>query len=251
MLLALNLAKFQGPSLPMLRGPMPSQLQGPTRMNKQPRLIRPLAQSQYQYQGMKTLLQWPVSPTDGVLRTTMVNHKWLLVRNRVSPTKADNQLIWDKVVRVTALVVGVEIDFAWTLDIGLIRDEANVAAPRREPQVESELASLRDDVDAILATPTVELQAAPTVLFDDTVLDALFSGTAEEGPKPAHTKGALSSATVVEVPPVMRDVVSTTDGAVGVTERSTKGAMMVDVGTTEGDPSMVLAGSRKSDPPTC
>uniref|UniRef100_M1DIL4 Integrase core domain containing protein n=1 Tax=Solanum tuberosum TaxID=4113 RepID=M1DIL4_SOLTU len=116
---------------------------------------------------------------------------------------------------------------------------------------QSELASLWADVDAILATRTVEPQAAPTALADDTVLDALFSGTAEEGPEPTHTKGASSSTPVVEVPPVMRDVVRTIDGAVGMTESITEGAMIVDVGTTEGDPSMVPAGSGKSDPPAC
>uniref|UniRef100_M1DE74 Integrase core domain containing protein n=1 Tax=Solanum tuberosum TaxID=4113 RepID=M1DE74_SOLTU len=161
---------------------------------------------------------------------------------------------------------------------------------------EAELASLWADVDAILATPIVEPQAAPTALADNTVLDALFSGTAEEGPKPTHTKGkrhrfsrteeekvqkrqcrhekearkasildeelrqqrvresiarASSSVPVVEVPPIMRDVVSTTDDAVRVTESTTEGAMMDDVGTTEGDPSMVPAGSEKPDPPVC
>uniref|UniRef100_M1DH45 Integrase core domain containing protein n=1 Tax=Solanum tuberosum TaxID=4113 RepID=M1DH45_SOLTU len=54
---------------------------------------------------------------------------------------------------------------------------------------EAELASLRADVDAILTTPTVEPQAAPTTLADNTVLDALFNGTAEEGLEPTHTKG--------------------------------------------------------------
>uniref|UniRef100_M1DGP2 Integrase core domain containing protein n=1 Tax=Solanum tuberosum TaxID=4113 RepID=M1DGP2_SOLTU len=53
----------------------------------------------------------------------------------------------------------------------------------------ADLASLRTDVDAILAAPSVETQAAPTTLDDDTVLDALFSGTAEEGPAPTHAKG--------------------------------------------------------------
>ncbi|KAG5606311.1 hypothetical protein H5410_027803 [Solanum commersonii] len=53
---------------PILRGPTPSQQQGLTKMNKQPLLIRPLAQSQCPYQGMRTLLQWPVSQTYGVLR---------------------------------------------------------------------------------------------------------------------------------------------------------------------------------------
>ncbi|KAG5609656.1 hypothetical protein H5410_020937 [Solanum commersonii] len=66
--------------------------------------------------------------------------------------------------------------------------------------------SLRAYVDAILATPTVEPQAAPTVLANDTMLDALFSGTVEEWPEPAHTKGKRRhcaaedrSATLVEI----------------------------------------------------
>uniref|UniRef100_M1DXW5 Integrase core domain containing protein n=1 Tax=Solanum tuberosum TaxID=4113 RepID=M1DXW5_SOLTU len=150
--------------------------------------------------------------------------------------------------------------------------------------LQDELASLRTDVDAILSTHTVEPQAAPTALVDDTVLDALFSGTAEEGLEPTHAKckrhcssrteeekahkiqrrqekearkisildeklrqrrvhesaaWASSSALVVEVPPVVRDIVSTTDGA-----------MMDDVGTTKGDPTIVPAGSGKSDLPT-
>uniref|UniRef100_M1DPJ8 Integrase core domain containing protein n=1 Tax=Solanum tuberosum TaxID=4113 RepID=M1DPJ8_SOLTU len=412
--------------------------------------------------------EWVATPRLGIQKATLnfvAKFFWLLVRNRVSPTKADNQLTWERAVMVAALVAGVEIDFAhmllaeihkmafktsttypfpcfifqlcrdsgmliwhWdrlihsteTLDIGLIQDEVNMEAPRREPQVEvnladtvgqaqgsdpiipdhidtipasssqatsgapsssrstpplraavvqlarvqkleaqmaillhhiqpwmqksiaeskvrmerrmegmmdrkiqavnkrldafelrflerpaptinlssfqSELASLRADVDAILATPTVEPQAAPTMLADDTVLDALFSGTAEEGPEPTHTKGkrhrssrieeekaqkrqrrqekearktsildeelrqqrvresiagASSSAPVVEVPPVVRDGVNTTDGAVRVTESTTEGAMMVYVGITEGDPSMVPAGSGNPDLPSC
>ena len=99
----------------------------------------------------------------------------------MSPTKANNQVTWDRAGMVATLAAGVEIDFArmllaeiherafrtsttypfpclifhlcrdsgvpiWhcdklihptgALDIGLIRDEANVAAPRREPQIE-------------------------------------------------------------------------------------------------------------------
>ncbi|KAG5606580.1 hypothetical protein H5410_028072 [Solanum commersonii] len=45
---------------------------------------------------------------------------------------------------------------------------------------QAELASLRANVDAIFSTPTIEPQAAPTALADDTVLDALFSGTIKE-----------------------------------------------------------------------
>uniref|UniRef100_M1DZW0 Integrase core domain containing protein n=1 Tax=Solanum tuberosum TaxID=4113 RepID=M1DZW0_SOLTU len=63
--------------------------------------------------------------------------------------------------------------------------------------------------------------------------------------------GASSSALVIEVPPVVRDIVSTTDGAVRVTKSTTEGAMMDDVGTTEADPSMVPVGSGKPDPPVC
>ena len=105
----------------------------------------------------------------------------LLVPHRLSPTAADNILIWDRAVLVKAFVVGLEIDFAKLLimviherdfkssttypfaclifhlcrnvgvpiwncdtlctpsgifDIGLIRDEDNVAAPRRGTRVE-------------------------------------------------------------------------------------------------------------------
>uniref|UniRef100_M1DJL6 Integrase core domain containing protein n=1 Tax=Solanum tuberosum TaxID=4113 RepID=M1DJL6_SOLTU len=55
--------------------------------------------------------------------------------------------------------------------------------------LQTELVDLRADVDAILATPAVEPQDAPTALTDDTVLDVLFSGTAEEEPEPTHAKG--------------------------------------------------------------
>uniref|UniRef100_M1DQZ6 Integrase core domain containing protein n=1 Tax=Solanum tuberosum TaxID=4113 RepID=M1DQZ6_SOLTU len=42
--------------------------------------------------------------------------------------------------------------------------------------LQADLSSLRTDVDAILAAPSVETQASPTALADDTVLEALFSG---------------------------------------------------------------------------
>uniref|UniRef100_M1CXV0 Integrase core domain containing protein n=1 Tax=Solanum tuberosum TaxID=4113 RepID=M1CXV0_SOLTU len=210
-------------------------------------------------------------PTTGhswSLNTAEFDYRWDIVRSGAFQRNAEQDSgvpIWhcDRLI----YPIG-------TLDIGLIRDEANVAAPRREPQVED----------------------APTALADDMVLDALFSGTTEEGPEPTHTKdkrhrsshteeekaqkrqrrqekearkasildeelrqqrvresiaGASSSAQVVEVPPVVRDVVSTIDGAVRVTESTTEGAMMVDVSTTEGDPSMVPASSGKPDPPAC
>ncbi|KAG5625171.1 hypothetical protein H5410_010389, partial [Solanum commersonii] len=116
--------------------------------------------------------EWVVAPCLGIRKATLTfvaKFFWLLVHNRVSPTEADNQVTWDRAVMVAALVAGVEIDFARmllaeiherafrtsttypfpclifqlcqqgldALDIDLIRDEANVAAPRREPQVEA------------------------------------------------------------------------------------------------------------------
>ncbi|KAG5572275.1 hypothetical protein H5410_062041 [Solanum commersonii] len=85
--------------------------------------------------------EWVATPRLGIRKATLnfvAKFFWLLVCNRVSPTKADNshetEWSWDS---------GVPI---WhydrlthptgTLDIGLIRDEANVVAPCREPQVE-------------------------------------------------------------------------------------------------------------------
>uniref|UniRef100_M1DKL7 Integrase core domain containing protein n=1 Tax=Solanum tuberosum TaxID=4113 RepID=M1DKL7_SOLTU len=99
--------------------------------------------------------EWVATPRLGI-RKAILNFAakffCLLVRNRVSPTKADNELTWDRAVMVATLVARVEIDFARMLlaEIHerafktsttypfpcLIRDVANVAAPRKEPYVE-------------------------------------------------------------------------------------------------------------------
>jgi len=63
--------------------------------------------------------------------------------------------------------------------------------------------------------------------------------------------GASSFVPVIEVSTVERDDVSTTDGAVGVIESTTEGVRLDDVSTTKGYPSVVPAGSGKSDPPDC
>uniref|UniRef100_M1DNY3 Integrase core domain containing protein n=1 Tax=Solanum tuberosum TaxID=4113 RepID=M1DNY3_SOLTU len=157
----------------------------------------------------------------------------------------------------------------------------------------TELASLRADVDTILATPALELQVAPSALGDDTVLGALFSGDdAEEQPEPAprgkrHRSSHKTELTEEEKAskrqrrqeerarkasiideqlrqqrtsemidgasssmPVGIDV-RTTEGATRVTDSTTDGVVLVDAVTTEGDPSVDLAGSGKLDPPTC
>ena len=63
--------------------------------------------------------------------------------------------------------------------------------------------------------------------------------------------GASSSAPVAEVQPILRDLVSTTDGAFQLIESTTEGARISEAGTTEGAPTDVPAGSGKPDPPAC
>ena len=60
--------------------------------------------------------------------------------------------------------------------------------------------------------------------------------------------GASSSAPVAEVQPILRGVVSTTDGAEQLIESTTEGARISEVGTTEGAPTDVPAGSGKPNP---
>uniref|UniRef100_M1DUV3 Integrase core domain containing protein n=1 Tax=Solanum tuberosum TaxID=4113 RepID=M1DUV3_SOLTU len=296
-------------------------------------------------------VEWVVAPRLGIRKATLnfvANFFWFLVRNRVSPTKANNQFTWDRAIMVAAVVAEVEIDFTrmllaeiyerafktsttypfrclifqlcrdsglpiWhcdrliyptgTLDIGLIRDEANVAAPRSEPQIEvpplgADLADMvgqaqggdpiiRDHSDTVPTSSSQATSMAPISSQSTPQLEAtvfpLAKWDCREGLEPTHAKGkrhrsnrteeekaqkrqrrqekedkkasildeqlrqhrvresvvrASSSAPVVKVPPVVRDIVSTTDGA-----------MMDDVGTTEGDPTIAPAGSGKPDSP--
>uniref|UniRef100_M1DV76 Integrase core domain containing protein n=1 Tax=Solanum tuberosum TaxID=4113 RepID=M1DV76_SOLTU len=92
-----------------------------------------------------------------------------------------------------------------------------------------------DECAEWIATPRMGIQKA-TLNFAAKFFWLLWDRRG--GAAPTDTIGASSSAPVVEVPPVVRDIVSTTDGA-----------MMDDVGTTEGDPTIVLAGSGKPDTP--
>ena len=63
--------------------------------------------------------------------------------------------------------------------------------------------------------------------------------------------GASSSVPIAEVQPILRGDVRTTDGAEQLIEITTEGARIAEVGTTEGAPSDVPAGSGKSDLPAC
>uniref|UniRef100_M1DN92 Integrase core domain containing protein n=1 Tax=Solanum tuberosum TaxID=4113 RepID=M1DN92_SOLTU len=138
----------------------------------------------------------------------------------------------------------------------------------------TELASLRADVDGILATPTIEPQAAPKALYDDTVLNALV-GTQRSNPIPhvpeekqakrasiideqLHQEsirdsvaGASSSVPVFDVPNTGGHDVNTTNGAVRLIGSTTEGAVIVNVGTTKGGPDVDVLGTKKPDPPAC
>ncbi|KAG5576886.1 hypothetical protein H5410_057020 [Solanum commersonii] len=100
-------------------------------------------QMEFDYDGILCLSGAFQRNYGGEVVDTLVGAYIAFANGAVSPTKADNHVTWDRAVMVAVLVAGVEIDFArmlvhptGALDIGLIRDEANVAAPRREPQVE-------------------------------------------------------------------------------------------------------------------
>uniref|UniRef100_M1E0X8 Integrase core domain containing protein n=1 Tax=Solanum tuberosum TaxID=4113 RepID=M1E0X8_SOLTU len=156
----------------------------------------------------------------------------------------------------------------------------NVSAFRKE------LASLRADLDILLARPETKPESAPTTLVDDTVLDALLgddmpppSSSHRAGKSPRSSRDSEDTlaerarkrerqqfeearkAFIVdeetrqqrarEVGVGASSSVSTTDGAVRVVDITTEGVVTVDAGTTEGDPSVDLSGSGKSDPPAC
>uniref|UniRef100_M1DE30 Integrase core domain containing protein n=1 Tax=Solanum tuberosum TaxID=4113 RepID=M1DE30_SOLTU len=128
--------------------------------------------------------KWVAAPWLGIRKATFTlaaKFFWLLVRNSLSPTMADNIVTWDRAVMVAALVARMDINFPclllgelherdfkptttyyfpcmifqlcrdagvpiWhcdklvhatgTLDIRLIQDDTNVAAPRRGPRVD-------------------------------------------------------------------------------------------------------------------
>uniref|UniRef100_M1D9N3 Integrase core domain containing protein n=1 Tax=Solanum tuberosum TaxID=4113 RepID=M1D9N3_SOLTU len=172
-----------------------------------------------------------------------------------------------------------------TLDIGLIRDEANVAAPHREPQVEVPPlgADLVADVEQMQAPLETKHESAPTTPVDNTVSDALFE---DEMPPPASSRNAgklphssrayddtevgrvskrerqeteaaqrasiideeLWQQRIREVGVGASSSVSTTDGAVRINVSTTEVAETVDAGTTEGDPIVNPAGSMNPDP---
>ena len=63
--------------------------------------------------------------------------------------------------------------------------------------------------------------------------------------------GASSSIPGFEVLPTVEDDVSTTGCAVKPTNSTTEGDVTKDAGSTEGVPTVILAESRKLDPPAC
>uniref|UniRef100_M1DH00 Integrase core domain containing protein n=1 Tax=Solanum tuberosum TaxID=4113 RepID=M1DH00_SOLTU len=114
--------------------------------------------------------EWVATPRLGIRKATLnlvAKFFWLLVRNRVSPTKTNNLLcrdagvpIWhcDKLVHAIG-----------TLDIRLIRDEANVEAPRRGPWVD-----VPDNADLVDAVEQMQGDdPTPPAHNDDTPFSSL------------------------------------------------------------------------------
>ncbi|TMX03847.1 hypothetical protein EJD97_013573 [Solanum chilense] len=115
---------------------------------------------------------------------------WLIVRHCLSPIGADNIVTWDHPVLMAAMIAGFKVDFAWllhavmyekafqvtttypfpimiktppgTIDIGLIRDEANELAPHRGPRVDVPL------LGENLADTVEQAQAASQATFEPT-----------------------------------------------------------------------------------
>uniref|UniRef100_M1DW41 Integrase core domain containing protein n=1 Tax=Solanum tuberosum TaxID=4113 RepID=M1DW41_SOLTU len=98
------------------------------------------------------------------------------------------------------------------LEIGGSDGHAAPPCPTMDPKVDNRV--------------RVEPQAAPIALSDDMVLDTLFSGDVEEKPE-------------------------TTRARVRMIDSTTEGAVIANVGTTEGGPNVAVAGSGKPDPTAC
>ncbi|KAK4733799.1 hypothetical protein R3W88_008060 [Solanum pinnatisectum] len=105
---------------------------------------------------------------------------------------------------------------------------------------QTELDSLRADLDAIIGTPSEEARRASIVD------EELRQQRARES-----IIGASSSRITTKAITSVGDDVSTTDSAVRVTDSTIDGVVIDEVGTTKGDPSVVPAGSEKPDPPAC
>uniref|UniRef100_M1DSJ2 Putative plant transposon protein domain-containing protein n=1 Tax=Solanum tuberosum TaxID=4113 RepID=M1DSJ2_SOLTU len=58
--------------------------------------------------------EWVAAPRLGIRKATLTlaaKFFWLLVRNKLSPTMADNIVTWDRAVMVAALVADLDINF--------------------------------------------------------------------------------------------------------------------------------------------
>ncbi|KAG5571279.1 hypothetical protein H5410_061045 [Solanum commersonii] len=114
---------LQGSSLPMLRGPMPSEPQGPSRMNKQPHLTRPLAQNISQA-TISHFLYGPTTDHSWSLNTAEFDYRWDILRSGAFHRNVEQRevvILWDSGVPIWHFNRLIHLTKA--LDIGLIRDE--------------------------------------------------------------------------------------------------------------------------------
>uniref|UniRef100_M1DMD2 Integrase core domain containing protein n=1 Tax=Solanum tuberosum TaxID=4113 RepID=M1DMD2_SOLTU len=182
-----------------------------------------------------------------------------------------------------------------TLDIGLIRDEANIVVPRRGPQIEAasrspissrvtpssgstvvplsrvhkleaHMATLLHHVKPWMQWSIAEFEAR--MERSDTTKDTRAKKRERQQNEQARrasildeelrqqrvregTLGASSSIPTTEAMTTVRDDVSTIDGVVRVIDSTTESAVLEDVSTTEGGPSIDPVDSGKPDSPAC
>ena len=61
---------------------------------------------------------WVTEPKGAIKKanlTFMAKFLWLIVRQCLFPTAADNIVTWGRVVLMAAMIAGFEVDFAWLL----------------------------------------------------------------------------------------------------------------------------------------
>ncbi|KAG5609664.1 hypothetical protein H5410_020945 [Solanum commersonii] len=179
---------LQGPNLPILQDPVPNQPQSSERMIKLPRLMRPLARSTSSeeivwefYASYAATLRGSISKRSKPLAQDPLT--FTIVRDGTSCGVAlyrgmlsSERLLyygWLSTLLHMAMVRNGDSGMSiWhcdrlihprgTLDIALIRDEANVAAPHREPQIEvSTLGADLSDMVSQAQAMTLEYQITP------------------------------------------------------------------------------------------
>lgn len=70
-----------------------------------------------------------------------------------------------------------------------LRELAQLAPVIDLSSIQTELASLRADIDSCFSTPIKELDSSPSALVEHSMLDVLLNGDAKEQPEPTLAQG--------------------------------------------------------------